>query len=210
VHRRWRGDRDGGRADLTAAPPSSANDVATRDTERAALIAALQRVAEGDRAALQDVYRRTSAKLYGVCLRIFPDSDDAEDALQDAFINVWQKAGAFDPARASPITWLVALTRNKAIDRLRARGKRIMAPIEAADDVADERPDPEACLLGIQADARILGCIETLPKGDAVLIRTAFFDGSTYADIADRASIPLGTIKSRVRRALLKLRECLA
>lgn len=201
MHRRWRSDGYGCGAYLSA-------DVASH--ERAALVTALQRVAAGDRDALHDVYRRTSGKLYGVCLRIFPDTDEAEDALQDAFINVWQKAGSFDPARASPITWLVALTRNKAIDRLRARGKRIMTPIDAADEVADDRPDAETCLIDAQADARILSCIEILPKGDAVLIRTAFFDGSTYSDIAERAGTPLGTIKSRVRRALLKLRECLA
>lgn len=155
------------------------------------------------------MYRRTSAKLYGVCLRIFPDAEDAEDALQDAFINVWQKAGSFDPARASPITWLVALTRNKAIDRLRARGRRMTAPIEVADHIADDRPDAETCMIGRESDARVLGCIETLQVGDATMIRTAFFDGSTYNDIAARASLPLGTVKSRIRRALLKLRECL-
>ncbi len=178
--------------------------------ERAALVAALRRVGQGDRAALQEVYRRTSSKLYGVCLRIFPDRDDAEDALQDAYINVWQKAAQFDPARASPITWLVALTRNKAIDRLRASGRRIAAPIEAAGEIADDRPDAEACLIEAEADERILACIQMLDKSDATLIRTAFFEGSTYADIAERASMPLGTVKSRIRRALLKLRSCLA
>lgn len=181
----------------------------TASIERAALATALKRVAEGDRSALQDVYRRTSAKLYGVALRIFPDGSDAEDVLQDAFINVWQRAGSFDPARASPITWLVTLVRNKAIDRLRAQGKRVTTPIEMAPDIADERPDAEACLLGAESDARILACIQTLPAGDATLIRTAFFEGTTYADIAVRASSPLGTIKSRIRRALIKLRECL-
>lgn len=181
-----------------------------RDSERAALTAALQRVAKGDRAALQDVYRRTSAKLYGVALRIFPDSDEADDVLQDAFVNIWQRAGSFDPARASPITWLVALTRNRAIDRLRAKGKRVMAPIELAEEVADDRPDAETCLIADEGNARIRACIETLQKDDATLIRTAFFEGATYADIAERAKAPLGTIKSRIRRALLKLRACLA
>ena len=165
---------------------------------------------EGDRAALQDVYARTSAKLFGVCLRIFPERSDAEDALQDAFINVWQKAGSFDPARASPITWLVTLTRNRAIDRLRASGKRMMAPIEAAAEVADERPDAEACLIAAGDRARISHCMETLASGDATMIRTAFFEGATYTDIADRAAMPLGTVKSRIRRALMKLKECLS
>jgi RNA polymerase sigma factor (sigma-70 family) len=167
-------------------------------------------VADGDRAALQDVYRRTSAKLYGIALRIFPDGNEAEDVLQDVYISVWRKAGTFDAARSSPITWLVAMTRNRAIDRLRAKGKRVMAPIELADEIADDRPDAEQSLIAHEANSRILACIETLAKGDATLIRTAFFDGATYADIADRASTPLGTIKSRIRRALLKLRACLA
>jgi len=201
VHRRWRGDRDGGRAPLSGDHAS---------IERAALVAALKRVAEGDRRALQEVYRRTSAKLYGVALRIFPETDDAEDVLQEAFITIWQKADTFDPARASPITWLVTLTRNRAIDRLRSKGKRVMAPLDIAADVADDRPDAETCLIDAQADARVLACMETLPVGDAMLIRTAFFDGSTYADLAERATLPLGTVKSRIRRALLKLRECLA
>ena len=93
-----------------------------KSLERAALVAALRRVAEGDRTALQDVYRRTSAKLFGVCLRIFDSREEAEDVLQDVFIMIWQKANQFDPSRASPITWLVTMTRNRAIDRLRAGG----------------------------------------------------------------------------------------
>jgi RNA polymerase sigma factor (sigma-70 family) len=201
VHRRRRSDGNG------VGTPIS-DEIASH--ERAALVAALKRVADGDRAALQDVYRRTSAKLYGIALRIFPDGDEAEDVLQDAFINIWQKAGSFDPARASPITWLVALTRNRAIDRLRSKGKRVMAPLDLAAEVADDRPDAEQCLIAHEADARILACIETLAKDDATLIRTAFFDGATYADISARASTPLGTVKSRIRRALMKLRACLA
>jgi RNA polymerase sigma factor (sigma-70 family) len=178
--------------------------------ERAALSAALRRVASGDRAALHEVYRRTSAKLYGVCLRIFPEASDAEDALQDAFVNIWAKAGSFDPARASPITWLVTLTRNRAIDRLRASGRRLTAPIEAAHDTADETPDAEACLIAADERARVNRCMETLAQGDAAMIRTAFFEGATYADIAERGRMPLGTVKSRIRRALMKLKACLA
>lgn len=178
--------------------------------ERAALVSALERVAQGDRAALNEVYRRTSAKLFGVCLRIFPDREEAEDTLQDIYLLIWQKAAQFDPARASPITWLVTIARNRAIDRLRARGARIMTPIEAIAEPADERADALQFLIAAEGENKIIECLGTLSSGDEKLIRAAFFEGSTYGDLAERASTPLGTIKSRIRRALLKLRECLS
>src|SRR5215831_3598924 len=98
------------------------------DENRSQLVAALARVAGGDRAALQTVYQGTSAKLFGVCLRILNDKSEAEDVLQEVYLTVWRKASSFDPARASPITWLVAIARNRSIDRLRAAagGRRRM------------------------------------------------------------------------------------
>src|SRR3979490_1811844 len=99
------------------------------DVARSQLAAALVRVAGGDRAALRIVYQDPSAKLYGVCLRILKDRAEAEDVLQDVFVAVWRKAASFDPGRASPITWMVAIARNRAIDRLRARaGSRPREP----------------------------------------------------------------------------------
>src|SRR5262245_45193346 len=107
------------------------------DATRSQLAAALVRVASGDRAALRLVYRGTSAKLFGFCLRILNDRSEAEDVLQDVYVTVWRKAAAFDPGRASPITWMVAIARNRAIDRLRASAvSRRMEPIEAADVVS--------------------------------------------------------------------------
>ena len=85
------------------------------------LAAALVRVPGGDRAALRLVYQETSAKLFGVCLRILKDRSEAEDVLQDVYVTVWRKAASFDPGRASPITWMVAIARNRSIDRLRSR-----------------------------------------------------------------------------------------
>src|SRR5213078_3280 len=92
----------------------------TADAARSQLAAALVRVAGGDRAALRMVYQDTSAKLFGVCLRILKDRSEAEDVLQDIYVTVWRKAATFDPSRASPITWLVAVARNRSIDRLRS------------------------------------------------------------------------------------------
>src|SRR5262245_16828322 len=105
------------------------------------LAAALVRVASGDRGALRLVHQGTSAKLFGVCLRILKDRSEAEDVLQDVYVTVWRKAASFDPGRASPITWMVAIARNRSIDRLRSRpaGGRF-DPIEAADAVSDPAP----------------------------------------------------------------------
>lgn len=185
------------------------SSVTPASLERAALARALTRVALQDRAALQEVYRRTSRKLFGICLRIFGERAEAEDAMQEVYLTIWNRAGSFDPTRGSPITWLATLTRNRAIDILRSSGRRPTAPLELADNVADDAPDAEAVLIAHGDDARVLYCIETLPQGDATMIRTAFFEGATYAELAGRVELPLGTVKSRIRRALIKLRGCL-
>ncbi|WP_421837700.1 sigma-70 family RNA polymerase sigma factor [Novosphingobium sp.] len=180
------------------------------DSEQSLLIAALQRVASGDKLAFREVYRRTCARLLGVCMRISADRQEAEDVLQEVYVTVWQKAAMFDPARASPITWLAALARNRAIDRLRANGRRITTPIESIDEPADESAGALEQLLEAESEHDITVCIEELAKADAVLVRTAFFQHATYAELATRSDMPLGTVKSRIRRALIKLKACLS
>jgi RNA polymerase sigma-70 factor, ECF subfamily len=180
-----------------------------RDEAREQLAAALSAVADGDRRAFHEVYRRTSAKLYGICCRILGEGRDAEDALQEAYVNVWRRAERFDASRASPITWLAAIARNTAIDRLRARGGRSSAPLDEALDVADTAPLADTALENAGEARRLYGCLGELPGRDAALIRTAFLEGASYPELAERAKEPLGTIKSRIRRALMKLRECM-
>ncbi len=188
---------------VETAPPSGA------DGARERLASALAAVAAGDRRAFHDVYQRTSAKLYGVCCRILGEGQDAEDALQEAYVNVWRRAERFDASRASPITWLAAVARNTAIDRLRARGTRSTAPIDEAFEIADDRPRADSMLEEAGEAARLHGCLSELPGRDAGLVRTAFLEGATYPELAERSGEPLGTIKSRIRRALIKLRDCL-
>src|SRR4051812_30376600 len=106
---------------------------------RARLTDALARVADGDRAALREVYDLTAAKLFGVCLRISGDRESAEDILQDVYIKVWNRAGRFDAERASPVTWLCAIARNTAIDARRASGRAALVPEEHAAEIADDR-----------------------------------------------------------------------
>ena len=177
------------------------------DSTRNQLSAALARVAGGDRAALRIVYQDTSAKLFGICLRILRDRSEAEDVLQDVYVAVWQKAGSFEPGRASPITWLVAIARNRSIDRLRSSAStRRMEPIEGAQDVHDSTPGALEQVAAGQEHARLAGCLGELEEHHAAAIRSAFLDGITYDELAARMSVPLGTMKSWIRRGLLKLR----
>lgn len=170
----------------------------------------ISNLAAGDESALAGIYRLTSAKLFGICLRILRDRAEAEEVLQEVYVTVWRKADAFDPARASPITWLVTIARNKAIDRLRARGGiRRADPIESAETVRDPGPEPLAQLEAADDQHRIEECLDELEARQAAAIRSAFLDGATYAELADRMNVPLGTMKSWIRRGLLKLRACL-
>jgi RNA polymerase sigma factor (sigma-70 family) len=180
------------------------------DASRRQLVAAIARVATGDRAAFRMVYQDTSAKLFGVCLRILNDRSEAEDVLQEVYVTVWRKAAGFDPARASPITWLVTIARNGAIDRLRSSvATRRMEPIMAADAVNDPAPTAVEQLGRTQEQTRLVRCLEELDVRHSAAIRAAFLDGATYEELAARMNLPLSTMKSRIRRGLLKLRACL-
>jgi RNA polymerase sigma-70 factor (ECF subfamily) len=177
--------------------------------ERDQLSAALAQVAGGSRAALEDVYRRTSAKLFGICLRILPERSEAEDALQEIYLNVWRRAGSFDPAKASPITWLAALARNRSIDRLRALRSKQADGIEGAMAVADDRPSAFDSLESAEDGRRMAGCLDELEARQNEAIRASFYGGANYPELAEKAGVPLGTMKSWIRRGLLKLKGCL-
>ncbi len=177
---------------------------------RQRLSSALQQVAAGDKAALQRVYDQTSAKLFGICLRILGDRSEAEDVLQDVYVTIWRRAGSFDPERGvSPITWLSALTRNRAIDQLRAGKGHLNRPLDVIAEAPDSSPLASEALERDQAHRQLSACLGELEPEHAGYIRAAFFDGHTYASLAEAAGAPLGTMKSWVRRALLRLRTCL-
>jgi RNA polymerase sigma-70 factor (ECF subfamily) len=180
------------------------------DANRSLIAAALGRIPDGDRTALQTVYRLTSAKLFGVCLRILGEHGAAEDVLQEVYVTVWRKAADFDARRASPMTWLIAIARNRSIDRLRAsRTNRNMESIDVVADVADTAPRADAALEGVQEHAKLHGCLDGLATHERAALRGAFFDGNTYEDLATRMKVPLGTMKSWIRRAMFKLKACL-
>jgi RNA polymerase sigma-70 factor (ECF subfamily) len=169
----------------------------------------MRRVAAGDRAALRSLYDATAPKLFGVCFRILSNRDETEDVLQDVYLTIWRRADRYDAARASVMAWAATIARNRAIDRLRARGP--LAHAEPADelDVADSAPLASDLLQQAQ-EARALGrCLDELDERTASVIRTAFFEGVTYEALAQRLDAPLGTVKSWIRRGLLRLRGCL-
>ncbi len=177
---------------------------------REKLKAAMARLANGERSALEEIYLATRVKLFGICLRILGDRKEAEDALQDVYINLWQRVDRYDPSRASPISWLATFARNRAVDRLRVgkvRGGAV--PEDEALPIADDTPLADDLLIDAERSARVHSCLETLSDNQRENIRAAFFDGFTYAELAERADVPLGTMKSWIRRGMARLKSCL-
>jgi RNA polymerase sigma-70 factor (ECF subfamily) len=166
------------------------------------------RVSMRDRAAFDLLYRQTSAKLYGACLRILNDRAEADEALQEVFVKIWTKADRFAVSDLSPISWLVAVARNHCIDRIRAR-RPAADDIDAAVEVADPAPGPEALAVAGGERAAIDNCLDELESDRAAAVRGAYLNGDSYAELAERFSVPLNTMRTWLRRSLIKLRECL-
>lgn len=170
----------------------------------------LTRIAAQDRAAFRALYAASSAKLMGVLLRILGNRTEAEDALQEVFTRVWLRAGRFDPERGRGMTWLITLARNHAIDRLRARpAASAEGDPELLDHIPDRGPSAEGRLIAADEAGRVADCFATLEPDRAVAVRGAYLDGLSYHDLAARHGVPLNTMRTWLRRSLLKLRECL-
>jgi RNA polymerase sigma-70 factor (ECF subfamily) len=169
----------------------------------------IARCALRDRQACRLLDVRTSAKLYGVTLRILRNRPEAEEALQEIYVKIWQRADRFVPGGYSPISWLVAVARNHALDLLRAR-KPESDDIDLALDVADAGPTPEQAALQSAERSRIDVCLGQLEADRADAVRGAYLDGYSYEELATRYEVPLNTMRTWLRRSLLKLRECLS
>lgn len=175
------------------------------------LSADLQLAAAGDRRAFERVYANTSAKLFGICLGIVGERAAAEDVLQEVYVIVWRQASRFDPKRASPITWLGMIARNRAIDWRRAHERRAdrfghtLPPF-----LADESVPVDQAMASAQAEQQAVDCLDRLNHDQRGAIRDAFLGGHTYLALAEKWAVPLGTIKSRIRRGLIELKKCMA
>jgi RNA polymerase sigma-70 factor, ECF subfamily len=166
----------------------------------------ISRVSLGDRRAFRSLYDETSAKLFAVLLRILRNRSEAEDALQETYVKIWNNAESFHTTQYSPMSWLIAIARNHAIDRIRA-GKSGMVDIDALPELPDSAPDPERAAIATSEMRRIDGCLEQLDC--AAAIRGAYLDGFSYQELSERFSVPLNTMRTWLRRGLIRLKECL-
>ncbi len=174
--------------------------------------ALLERIAAGDREAFAELYDRYSRPLYAFVLRIVSAPADAEDVLQEVFVQIWERAAQFDEQQGKPFSWAVAMTRNKAIDRLRSlqRRSRLAEQALEAGAVATEISPHEAhSALPTDESARIRSALGNLPDDQRRAIEMAFFGGLTHHQVAEALREPLGTVKARIRRGMLRLREAL-
>ena len=172
--------------------------------------ALLARVALGSRDAFEELYGQTAAKLFGICLRVLAVRVEAEDVLQEVFAAIWQKAAQYDANRASALVWMGMIARNRAIDRLRTLPTgRHATPLDLAAELTDPRAAPHDDVERAADRERLDNCLQELDTRRRALIRAAFFDGSTYEELAVRSGSPLGSVKSWIRRGLLQLRSCL-
>ncbi len=173
----------------------------------------IERIGRGDQSAFSALYDRLSRPLYSLALRMLGDAGDAQDALQDVFLQIWSRAATYNPEQSTVFSWTVLLTRSRVIDRLRARKRRLRVVASATGDedadVADASTMESAADTADKNDeaARVRSVLNNLPSEQREAIELAFFGHLTHHEIAARLGEPLGTIKARIRRGLLKLRE---
>jgi RNA polymerase sigma-70 factor (ECF subfamily) len=170
------------------------------------------RMTGGDSSALAELYDRHGRAIYSLACRILSDPADAEDVVQDVFSQAWRQAARYDRSRATVAGWLLMMTRTRSLDRLRARRARPAATAAsepALDTLADAGPGPEAATLTADAVRRMRRAMADLSELQRRAIELAYFEGLTQTDIADRLQEPLGTVKTRIRSALLKLRAAM-
>jgi RNA polymerase sigma-70 factor (ECF subfamily) len=173
---------------------------------------AVTRMARGDHDALAEVYDRHGRLVYSLALRILRDQSDAEDVVQEVFSQAWQQAGRYQQGRGAVVAWLMNMARSRAIDRLRRRTTQPQAPLDPviAGELPDlARPVDEQVAWAGQA-AVIRGALEELPLLQRIAIELAFYEGLTHLEIAERLEVPLGTVKTRIRQGLLRLKDRLA
>ena len=170
--------------------------------------AMIAKIALSDRKAFDELYSTASPKLFAVSMRILRDRSIAEDALQEVFIKIWQKASSFRAGQQAPMAWLVTIARNHAIDLIRAN-KRVHDDLEDHYDIKSADPTPEQASIASSERERIDNCLEALEPKKAEAVVSAYVEGYSYQELADRYAIPLNTMRTWLRRSLMSLKDCL-
>ena len=173
----------------------------------------LRRVAQGDRQGFDELYDRFSRVLFSIAYRLLNNQEAAEDVLQDVFVQIWEKAPFYDPSRGKPMTWAITLTRNRAIDRLRSMKRRLLLQDELlqewqSSEQLDDRSSFEAASSG-DTNKMVREALQKLSKDQREAIELAFFSSLTQMEISERLKLPVGTIKARIRRGMMRLRYLL-
>lgn len=166
-------------------------------------------VAKGDEAAFERLYAATRAKLYGVALRILRRQDVAEEVIQETYVRIWKGAGQFNPALASPITWMASIARNRAIDVMRKKSETLTEDDPSELEAVAETPDPLAQREMTEELGRLLECIGRLDPERQKLVLLAYYNGWSREQLAAKFETPVNTIKTWLRRSMLDIRECL-
>jgi RNA polymerase sigma-70 factor, ECF subfamily len=172
----------------------------------------INRIAEGDDSAFNDLYKRFSPSLYGMAFRIMNDAKEAEDVLQEGFTYIWWKASSYDPIRSSPFAWAVMITRNKAIDRLRVRQRleKLREKVISEESFYPDKDETSANEPTLrERGVLVRSALHQIPLEQRQALELSFFGGLTHEEIAERLDTPLGTVKARIRRGLLRLRDTL-
>lgn len=182
--------------------------------EREQLVDWLAATAQGDQQAFQRLYASTSSQLYALLLRILRNPERAQDALQDAYVRVWQKADTYSPERGAPLTWLLTVARYRALDMLRRKRPEVAMP-EEPDMIARLLEDSQSLSPAEENENRqaldaIRACLGTLQTQQRDSVLFSYYEGMTHQELSERMDAPLGTVKSWIRRGLIRLRECLA
>ena len=189
-----------------------AEEAASRALAAAELKGWIEASAAGDQGAFAALYDATSGVVFGVALRILSDRSEAEEVATDVFLQVWREAARFDASRGSAISWLLLLTRSRAIDRLRSRktARQAERSLELAESVPDAGCDPGERSWISQQGSLVRRSLADLPAEQRAALELAYFEGLTHPEIAERLQVPVGTAKTRIRLGMLKLRDALA
>lgn len=175
----------------------------------AELVWLIAAVAKGDQAAFEQLYDATRAKLFGIVIRILRRQDLAEEVIQEVYVKIWKSAGQFNPGLSSPITWMVAIARNRAIDTVRKRGEASIEDEPTAMEVAADTPDPLARREMTEDLKRLLECVGRLEPERQKLVLLAYYNGWSREQLAAKFEAPVNTIKTWLRRSMLDIRGCL-